>query len=402
MGATAAIAVPDLIVALKDEDTNVQLSAVKALGEIGSEAKEAVQILIGFLKSEKSRFPETAIVSLGNIGDARAVSSLLEYLFQIPRESRFSPLDLLEKALLNIIPNSTLTEEIVRCAVKASSYDHFYHGYSYDAGYISLDASKGAVESLCRIKSQVTSNILHFVAKKRDISITMDKGCGEPWDERISFALQNQMVRDELAKRGGPPYDPEAFIKLPDKEAEFLRVQSAGEKNKRELMEFQDLVSKVEGTGEDSLKAAKQLASRFKSPEAFSVIALKLSKYRYISPNELYALTDCLVTIAQEIRQQAIPRLALMMNSWPTAAARVLGSIDIPEVVPVLRRLLEHPDDGVANSIVSALGDYVKRTRDPNAIEALKWAAKRVKPSPDGRVAGRYSYAEYYLKEIGA
>lgn len=399
IGVGALTAVPDLIVTLSDADSGVRLSAVNALGDIGPGAKEASPVLIGFLRDENSKLREAAVTSLGKIGDAQAVSPILELLFEIPRLSGAPEI---EKALLNIAPNSMLTEEIVKNAVKASTYDHIYHGYQYDAGEISLVNSQRAVESLCRIKSQITSNILHLVAKKRNISVTMDTGCSPSWEELVDFQTQRQMALDELAARNSPPYNPEAFIKLPEKEHELIKTQSDVEKSQRESMEFSNLVSQVQDSGEASIKAAKQLASRFKTREAFHVIAVKLSRYRFISPSELYGLSSCLEIIAKEIKQQAIPELTVVMDSWPTAAASVLGSLDIPEVVSPLRRLLEHPNDAAANAAVSALGDYVKRTRDPNAIEALKWAAKRAKPSPDGRVAGRYEWAEHFLKEIGA
>jgi len=205
--------VPSLLAALANGDEVTVLNIVEALGRCGGAAREAVPALTGLLKDEK--YQNTVIDALGEIGDTRAIEPLLEYAFATPRNSHLT--SEVEKALLKIVPHSTLTKEIVTCAMRASSYDHLYHeGWKYDAGYISLKASDRTLKKLCEMKSPVTSNILHLVAKKREISVTMDTGCSSPWEEKVSFAGQRKTALDELASRGSPPYDLSAFLKPTD------------------------------------------------------------------------------------------------------------------------------------------------------------------------------------------
>ena len=109
---------------------------------------------------------------------------------------------------------SILNDKIISWAVDASTYQHKYRGYQYDAGYILLDMSNNAILSLCNIRTPITSNILHMVAEKKDISITMSTGCSADWTERVSFQNQRDMALKELAARGNPIYDPSLFVKL--------------------------------------------------------------------------------------------------------------------------------------------------------------------------------------------
>ncbi|MBD2472408.1 HEAT repeat domain-containing protein [Nostoc sp. FACHB-145] len=69
-------AVPALIIALKDEDTDVRSSAANALGNIGKDAKSAVPTLITLLKDKDDNVRSKAVNALGNIG-IDAVSALI-------------------------------------------------------------------------------------------------------------------------------------------------------------------------------------------------------------------------------------------------------------------------------------------------------------------------------------
>ncbi len=74
IGPDAKAAVPALIEALKDENKNVRDSAAVALGTLGPDAKAAVPVLIEALKDEGMVVRREAAGALGEIGpDAKAV-----------------------------------------------------------------------------------------------------------------------------------------------------------------------------------------------------------------------------------------------------------------------------------------------------------------------------------------
>lgn len=203
IGARGKEAIPYLLKAFDDECIDVQKAAVAAIGGFGFEAKDTVPRLVELLKSDKLR--EAAALSLGEIGDPRAVGPLFGLLFASHGEYA-------AKALRQLAPDSTVSKEVMEDAISASGYEHLYSGRQHDAGYISLGKSNAAIGRLCSIKSAVTSNILHFVSQKRNISVTMDAGCFEPWEEVVDFSHHRQMALEELACRGSPSYDPLAFV----------------------------------------------------------------------------------------------------------------------------------------------------------------------------------------------
>lgn len=243
-----ARAVEPLIQALKDEDVHVKSEAAKALGKI--EDARAVEPLVQLLKDDESGdfqqkeaakalgkigdaravepliqalnyVPSEAALALGKIGDARAVEPLVQLLFKwqpnLGQLSDASPVDNpLQKALLEIAPNSIVPIQIIQDAIDASGYEHLYYGHENDPGRLSLEKSNAAVNRLCEIKSPMTSNLLWLISKKRNFSVNMSS-CGVYGVmEEVDFSKQRQMATEELARRGSPPYDPSAFLKKSD------------------------------------------------------------------------------------------------------------------------------------------------------------------------------------------
>lgn len=79
--------------------------------------------------------------------------------------------------------------------------------------------SEEAVKELCEIHTLVSCNILHKVMGKSDYLVF--RGHDEintdyPIYDTISFEPQREKARNELVKRGNPPYDPKIYI---DKDA---------------------------------------------------------------------------------------------------------------------------------------------------------------------------------------
>jgi hypothetical protein len=153
---------------------------------------------------------ESLINTISRMGVPDAIDPILQSLYMFPRNG--IP-DIYKRALSALVPTSTLTEEIVDLMVGASTYQHLYKGREHDPGYISLDISDKAITNLCFIKTSVTNNALHLVLQKKDISVTMDPGCYEPWQEQVSFSHQRDIARSELKSRGDPPYQPKAYFK---------------------------------------------------------------------------------------------------------------------------------------------------------------------------------------------
>lgn len=119
--------------------------------------------------------------------------------------------------LHRIINVSSLTEEIVDLVLSAATYEVF--SYVEESGYwrssVMLSESDEAINHLCKIDSPITSNILHLVAQKRNISVTMFEGCGQSTEvtEAVSFQNQREQALNELKRRGNPLYQLETYIK---------------------------------------------------------------------------------------------------------------------------------------------------------------------------------------------
>ena len=72
-----------LIKALGNEDKKIVIGATRALGEIGSKAKDAVPLLIKNLKNKNTDIKESAVIALGRIGakDTATIRSLIELFY---------------------------------------------------------------------------------------------------------------------------------------------------------------------------------------------------------------------------------------------------------------------------------------------------------------------------------
>jgi hypothetical protein len=107
---------------------------------------------------------------------------------------------------------SLLTPDLAALAVDASSFDHKFHGYKYDAGYLTKDRSNAAIAVLVATKTPLSSNILYFVKDKRSTTVRMGTGCSPDWDEPLDFQEQRMAAVRELERRGNPRYDPSLFL----------------------------------------------------------------------------------------------------------------------------------------------------------------------------------------------
>ena len=92
---TKEVVIPVLVIALKDEEPDIQIKAIEALGEIGAGAKPAVPILIQMLKNKDNSIVVNSIGTLGKIGkDARPA---VPVLIQIASKGETKAYDALEE-----------------------------------------------------------------------------------------------------------------------------------------------------------------------------------------------------------------------------------------------------------------------------------------------------------------
>jgi hypothetical protein len=78
--------------------------------------------------------------------------------------------------------------------------------YTYE---INIDC----VEELSKINTPVSSNILHLLVKMKDVhGLPGEEEDGYSRLKSVSFQPIRKLARDELKKRGNPPYDSSAYL----------------------------------------------------------------------------------------------------------------------------------------------------------------------------------------------
>lgn len=204
-------AVEPLIEALQDEAGDVRQGAALALGAIGD--AKAVQPLIQALQVDAMYVRRKSAKALGEIGDLRAAGAIIDWLFGYPwfigdpRE-----LDSWIGAMKNLFGDYTAL--ILKAASVKIEREITRKGVKYDAGKIHyyLRESDEAVSELCKVSTQISSNILHKVLQRKDIEVQVSWSCAFKRYGTLSFEAQREMAKKELKRRGNPPYDPSAYL----------------------------------------------------------------------------------------------------------------------------------------------------------------------------------------------
>lgn len=267
--------------------------------------------------------------------------------------------------------------------MRASTYEHKgerHGGGFYDAGYITLEDSDEAIRCLCDVNTPVVNNLLHLVAQKKDISVTMDTGCSGPWQEKVSFENQRKQAVNELKKRGNPTYRPGAYYKISEVKAkEFVRqVQAAQQKERERRYQFLLSFLKKPYTGyredDDRATYSRELVNNYKTMEVFRLLASDLvgecdihsgfriyesvrwliaigqefggpevrstlsnvlrhlakviANTRQISPDGLHSFETAFVELGKELSdQEVITALTAIKGPWPYSYQRVIDRI---------------------------------------------------------------------------
>lgn len=136
------------------------------------------------------------------------------------------------QCLLKLFPSeASFDSHLIVWMNQAIGYDHVgYSSSNHIAGKLKKTTSDCALEALCSIKHPVTSNLLHIISKKQDVTISVDLNCAPELNARatlsISFADQRQQSLLELGTRGHPAYDVENFACGPVGVVEMEQAQS--------------------------------------------------------------------------------------------------------------------------------------------------------------------------------
>ena len=91
-------------------------------------------------------------------------------------------------------------------SLKSSGRD--YEMYSYNA-----EQSLKAIRTLCKINSQISTNLLHKVSEKQDISVVIQRSGGFETKKTFSLEEHRSLADEELLRRGIPAYDASAYLK---------------------------------------------------------------------------------------------------------------------------------------------------------------------------------------------
>jgi hypothetical protein len=77
-----------------------------------------------------------------------------------------------------------------------------------------LNLSNDALKQICTIKTKTSNNILQLISKRRDVNVVMEISCWRNFCYGdLSFDEQRKIAKDELEKRGNPPYDPSIYLR---------------------------------------------------------------------------------------------------------------------------------------------------------------------------------------------
>lgn len=239
-------AVTPLIQALKDKHKDVRREAALALRHIGEEATEG---LIQALKDEDVEVREAAVAALENKKNERAIEGLIQALKDedVRREAaealgRIGNLKTAEEVINTLFDRAydiartwsleenvrkrqnewksefrnlfaDYTDLIIDAALFEVRHKHTTDGRYYGYYDYSLNNAEDATKRLCKIYRPITNNILHIIAKRRDIEVRSgEKARAEYSRKTLSFELLRKIAKKELERRGNPPYDSSAYL----------------------------------------------------------------------------------------------------------------------------------------------------------------------------------------------
>lgn len=145
----------------------------------------------------------------GSLTDAPEIrSKIVEILLARFEDMKWDPLA--AKCMINLIPETTLTDQLINQINQAMGFGYRHQGkYNY---FVDTTTGDQAIKDLCLAKTAITGNILHIISKKPSVSAREMHDCQSTLSVTLDFAHQKQRAKEELTARGNPPYDVRYFI----------------------------------------------------------------------------------------------------------------------------------------------------------------------------------------------
>lgn len=185
-------------------DLHRKSEASQFLSQFRSE--DIVPLLVDALRKSGYRFDSHMVKLLVLNGDRRVAEDILSYIYVC--QPRWPPRD-----LEHIFGD--YTNLIIETIRDGQSSTDLWDGtwvvethYSYDLSYSNM-----ALQKLCDIYTPVADNLLHKMVNKSDKKVLLSKDLGYNYEySTLSFKEQRQIAREELIKRGNPPYNPSIYL----------------------------------------------------------------------------------------------------------------------------------------------------------------------------------------------
>jgi len=179
----------------KHPNPNICQNAAFALGE--TRVKRAVEPLMNALMNSKGRNRYVLAEALCKIGDKSAVQCVLDHIFGDPLKMGIYNIEERPRALEPLFGDYA---ELLDCIISDEPSGKMY-----------MNAN---LNHLCMIKTQVSTNILHKICSVPNTSRLVSVGnyAGDMVEKQITYNSLRKIAKEELSKRGNPPYKPDAYI----------------------------------------------------------------------------------------------------------------------------------------------------------------------------------------------
>lgn len=198
-----------------DYGTRVQ-KAAEALADVG---EQAVPQLVKRIK-ESCSFAIPAVWALCKIGDRQATEAVLDWIFRFGRGPCLigeSPILVGEQqpmssgGFLRVTLPTTVLSQLLG-DYSDLILDIFSWNPTMSAEWFDMSTCSEAVQRLCAIKTPVSSNVLHKVAKTHSFTVGYSPALDFTTVHYLDCRSSRQMAEEELKRRGKPRYDPSAYL----------------------------------------------------------------------------------------------------------------------------------------------------------------------------------------------
>jgi hypothetical protein len=180
-------------------------------------SKETIIILLKDLKSNDKSLEtkESFLPYLFKSSDPEVFDAIFNWLL-----NTFHPLSQSTIALLKAFCQDYL-DILIDLRTYETKSEYWDGGYSNDGGGSHWNNEKHsydeklmnqATEKLCKIKTPVSSNLLHIITMRKSISVTLSVVCFSRCDDDLDWHAQKELAIHELKERGNSTYDSSLYL----------------------------------------------------------------------------------------------------------------------------------------------------------------------------------------------